>query len=369
MSAALAYAYIDGIAITLLASIAVAVIRSAPNRLVAWLVALLVFNAICNTLAARQDYAFYLPEAFAIDFGYWHILLNLARNSTSAVLAYLCHLIFREQKQFPVWLWILIAVQLFLEEPLGWILGPEWTKNAATMPILVNEVIPALLQLCFSCVALTWAILDANADLVEKRRSTRAVMLVLLAGILSLAVERVGFITGIVPIPYAWMYPIHMFILCIQTLAAGIILTALLRDDAITYLDPLHKPTQPEPVDVDLSAAEAQRVVDAFAEDKLYTTMGLSVGDLSSHLSIPEYRLRSLIHDHLGFRNFNTLLHHYRIDDICQQLADPQKNATPILTLALSTGYQSIAPFNRAFRELKGVTPTQFRSQSQAAIR
>ena len=55
MSAALAYAYIDGIAITLFASIAVAVIRSAPNRLASWLVALLVFNAICNVIAARQD--------------------------------------------------------------------------------------------------------------------------------------------------------------------------------------------------------------------------------------------------------------------------------------------------------------------------
>ena len=35
----------------------------------------------------------------------------------------------------------------------------------------------------------------------------------------------------------------------------------------------------------------------------------------------------------------------------------------PILTIALSTGYQSVNTFNRGFREVMGITPSAYRSQ------
>jgi AraC-like DNA-binding protein len=67
----------------------------------------------------------------------------------------------------------------------------------------------------------------------------------------------------------------------------------------------------------------------------------------------------------MGFRNFNALLHHYRLQEICTELADPTRNDIPILTLALTAGHQFITPFNRAFRDQMGVTPTQYRQQIQ----
>ena len=79
-------------------------------------------------------------------------------------------------------------------------------------------------------------------------------------------------------------------------------------------------------------------------------------------MAIPEYRLRRVIHERLQYRNFNALLHRYRIEEACALLADPQRRHLPILTIALSVGYNSINPFNRAFRELKGMTPSEFRA-------
>jgi AraC-like DNA-binding protein len=38
-----------------------------------------------------------------------------------------------------------------------------------------------------------------------------------------------------------------------------------------------------------------------------------------------------------------------------------------VLTLALEAGYGSIGPFNRAFRDAYGVTPTEFRRQATPA--
>jgi AraC-like DNA-binding protein len=77
---------------------------------------------------------------------------------------------------------------------------------------------------------------------------------------------------------------------------------------------------------------------------------------------LPEYRLRRLIHEELGHRNFNSFLHEYRIREACGQLGDQQQWRTPILTIALSVGYQSINTFNRAFREVTGMTPSAYRS-------
>ena len=42
-------------------------------------------------------------------------------------------------------------------------------------------------------------------------------------------------------------------------------------------------------------------------------------------------------------------------------LADPTQEAVPILTIAMDAGFQSLGPFNRAFKAQTGVTPSEFR--------
>jgi AraC-like DNA-binding protein len=37
----------------------------------------------------------------------------------------------------------------------------------------------------------------------------------------------------------------------------------------------------------------------------------------------------------------------------------------PILTIALDSGYGSIGPFNRAFRQRYGMTPTEYRAAAR----
>jgi len=62
-----------------------------------------------------------------------------------------------------------------------------------------------------------------------------------------------------------------------------------------------------------------------------------------------------------GHRNFSAFLNSYRIDAIKEEFKDPQKSRTPILTLAMDVGYNSLAPFNKAFRESENMTPTTYR--------
>ena len=254
---------------------------------------------------------------------------------------------------------LLIVLQMFLEEPLAWLLGDSWQQQNPIAAYLLYEFLPACLQIFFTVLALYWILMDRRTDLVENRRSARWVLLLLVGvqGLLSLLVERIGFVGGFVAFPL--MYPIHMLLVLLQILSFTVILYWLLRRDVFDFLAaPVTTP--PVPV-VDRSAEDVRKIVAALEEEKIYRQMGLTVADLARHLSIPEYRLRNLIQRELGYRNFNAFLHHYRIGEVAHALEDADQNATPILTLALSAGYQSINPFNRAFKALKGVTPSEYR--------
>jgi AraC-like DNA-binding protein len=57
------------------------------------------------------------------------------------------------------------------------------------------------------------------------------------------------------------------------------------------------------------------------------------------------------------------MLHEYRVEDASQALSNKDNDSLPVLTIALSVGYQSITPFNNAFRQIKGVTPSEYRKQ------
>jgi AraC-like DNA-binding protein len=114
---------------------------------------------------------------------------------------------------------------------------------------------------------------------------------------------------------------------------------------------------QPDPADERLAAA-LQRMM---SEERAYRGEDLSVATLAARLAVPEYRLRRVIHRLLGHRNFNAFVNRYRIDEARAALADPARREVPVLTIALDSGFQSIGPFNRAFKATTGLTPTDFR--------
>jgi AraC-like DNA-binding protein len=47
-------------------------------------------------------------------------------------------------------------------------------------------------------------------------------------------------------------------------------------------------------------------------------------------------------------------------------LADPEQKEVPVLTVALDAGFQSIGPFNRAFKAATALKPTEFRRAALA---
>jgi AraC-like DNA-binding protein len=101
-----------------------------------------------------------------------------------------------------------------------------------------------------------------------------------------------------------------------------------------------------------------ERLID---EEEVFKTDGLTIGALAERLGEHEYKVRRLINSHLGFRNFGAFLNHYRIREARKVLADPGQRQLGVAEIAYRYGYSSLGPFNRAFREIVGQTPTEYR--------
>lgn len=107
----------------------------------------------------------------------------------------------------------------------------------------------------------------------------------------------------------------------------------------------------------------AQRLGATMAEERAYRAEGFSIAMLAARLGEPEYRVRRAINGEMGFRNFTAFLNGFRLDEVRAALADPEQREVPILTIALDAGFGSLGPFNRAFREAEGMTPSEYRAQ------
>jgi len=125
-----------------------------------------------------------------------------------------------------------------------------------------------------------------------------------------------------------------------------------------------------QPASTEQRAAD-QRLIEALmrlmADERIYRHDNLTIGTLATNLKIPEYRLRRLINQRLGYRNFNVFLNNHRIEEAKAALADPAQAEVPVITIAMDAGFQSLGPFNRAFKAVTGVTPTEYRKRMAPA--
>jgi AraC-like DNA-binding protein len=328
-------------------------------------IALICFNSACAIVLARQDYAFWIPEAYQVHVGLLRIPLHIARNMTSGLLMILCHSLFQDESKLPRWLAGAFALQVLME-----FAGAVRSTNGSEWQHDIFQVVPAALQLLFVGYALYWMLRGWGADLVEARRRLRWIFLLIVGTFMFFAIllERL-----LIPWGGIAEFYVHLTLSMLLAMLAVFALLATFRNNEPVYINPFREETSRAPAVVAKSVPVAgahdgalAAVRRAFVEQHVHRDGELTVASLAQKLAMPEYRLRKLIHEQLGYRNFNALLHDYRIAEACRDLADPTKNSLPILTIALTVGYNSINPFNRAFRDAKGMTPSAFRAQAHA---
>ncbi len=118
------------------------------------------------------------------------------------------------------------------------------------------------------------------------------------------------------------------------------------------------------PSTVARDSALARRVLDAIDHAQRFTTPDLKVADLAMALGEQDYKVTQCITGDLGYRNFNHLINTRRITHAKHALIDPENNDRSISAISFDCGFNSIGPFNRAFKQEVGMTPREFRAQA-----
>jgi AraC-like DNA-binding protein len=203
-------------------------------------------------------------------------------------------------------------------------------------------------------------------DLLEQRRRFRTVFVVLVS-IMATAVLIAEIVVGTVA-PPPWLSMLNVIL--IGGLTVGLAIPMLKLNEDLVPVRSQRCGAEPEAEQATLGAA------DRVLHDKLkiamhsgsYRNTGLTISSLAGELGYPEHQLRRLINRHLGYRNFSAFLNSYRIDEAKERLADPEHARIPVLTIALDLGYGSLGPFNRAFKSMTDMTPTEYREQAIPAV-
>lgn len=203
--------------------------------------------------------------------------------------------------------------------------------------------------LIFHVMLIAWR--GRETDLIEMRIDLRRVF-ALLMGVL-IVWFMVSFL---VLLPLGFGQPVQIIdALLLGLLALAFISNGLqLRPGLFPELEATEQIALPLPADRELETA----VLRAFEGDHVYRSESFTIGQLARHVNAQEYRVRRVINRQMGFRNFNDLLNRYRVQEACELLA---QGTMPIIRIATEVGYPSPAPFNRAFRQITGMTPTQYR--------
>ncbi len=192
-------------------------------------------------------------------------------------------------------------------------------------------------------------------DLVEQRRVLRLRLAAAIGG-LAITVNIVEIAVFVFGAPIGWRSITQFGILLITVLLCASMF-AVRQPDLFGQVRKPDGAVPAFPVD-DALAGRLQ----AFMNSELpHRDEGMTIAKLAALLGEQEYRLRRLINGQLGYRNFAAFLNGYRLAEVKAALGDPTQKEVSILTIALDAGFGSLGPFNRAFRDAEGMTPSEFR--------
>lgn len=333
--------------------------RAASSRTFA-IMAVFVVLYLVNGMSASH-----IDAQFRLDLSGWGFLISVGTASIPGLFMLYCFEVFQENRHVPLSLAILFGIQIVTESLFSLFNLSLYTEGTSLTAGLIDllATVMDLLQLLFAGFAVYWTVKGWRSDLVEDRRAWRWMVITVQGGLIFTVALTENFL-----LPSGSMNDAQaqaLIVYTIAVLALGMVVITV-QFDYLSLSNVIRKVAElrEEPAVALAATFDKDGFHQAFKVGKLYREPGLTIASLAKKLNIPEYRLRAFIHKTLGFRNFNAMLHKYRIEDACEALADAKNQSVPVLTIALTVGYQSITPFNNAFREIIGVTPSEYRKQN-----
>lgn len=94
--------------------------------------------------------------------------------------------------------------------------------------------------------------------------------------------------------------------------------------------------------------------------EKPYLNADISLPELSERMNIPSHHLSRVINEKLNM-NFFDFINQYRVEEVKSRIQDPQYVHLSILGIAFDSGFNTKSAFNRVFKKMTGMTPSEFK--------
>jgi AraC-like DNA-binding protein len=315
-----------------------------------------------HTVGIRLLFLFYLCIAadllsdivdVSLSGGVVAAVSSFGHNLLPGIFWLTCLSLFGDRFRLASWQVVVVGFVIFIP------LFGEGINSVATFELASTTwfqwlffTLPQWLQSIVVVLAIYTIASNWQDDLIQVRRQLR-VYLLGVAGVEISVMLLVIQVYGYIPEPMAQV------ILVVLDLQLILVNLAIMRGDLRVLVQPTSpvlkgntEDSKDETLDLLLRTMEQQRI---------YRQEGLTIAQLAHHLTLPEARLRQLINQKLGYRNFNDFLNDYRVAEITERFESPSQDRLPIMSIALDVGYGSMSPFNRAFKSAHGVTPSDYR--------
>lgn len=337
-------------AITQLALIAILLLKDHRDKLGAKLAACFALSVICYLLK--------IPAVRHWQWGEWSYPLIVGTGAAPVLLWLLAKSLFEDSFRFQWHHGVMVLVVALIHFEMDLLKGTDGVRIEADGGFFdhIMVLIPHALVLTFVILGLLVAAKDWKTDLVEERRRFRFALLVAGIYMVVIAAGNLALVGSGKPT-----------LITIRALNAAIIFTILfvvnirLLSFHAGFLPAGAQPRQAP----DLTKGDRSKDIDDLQRlmevERVFVEGNLTIRRLAEKLRLHEYKLRQLINTCLGYRNFNDFLNHYRIAEAAKRLVHASPRRLPVLTIAMDVGYRTLGPFNKAFKAIYGVTPTEYR--------
>lgn len=100
----------------------------------------------------------------------------------------------------------------------------------------------------------------------------------------------------------------------------------------------------------------------AMQADRLYLNPNLNVELVAQHISLPPKTVSAVLNQHLN-KSFNEFINGYRVQAFKEKVLLPEMDNFTIAGIANECGFNSQATFQRTFKQVTGMSPTEYRKR------
>ena len=109
---------------------------------------------------------------------------------------------------------------------------------------------------------------------------------------------------------------------------------------------------------------DAQRLDTYMLDEKPYLDPDLRIEDVAKALNIKRHYLTQIISEKYN-KNFFGYVNEFRISDAQRMMSDKENDGMTILRIAYDTGFNSKSSFNRIFKNVTGLSPSEYKDKQK----